>query len=75
VNYAIRSGHQPIFVDLDVSCNEFAGPGSIAASPIVHPKDVEDDEFPSTLPIVYFYGYTSVAENKEVGFKDEIHTI
>jgi polyribonucleotide 5'-hydroxyl-kinase len=66
LNYAVRSGHTPIFVDLDVGLNDLAAPGAVAASPLVHPRDIEEDEFPSILPLVYYFGYTSLAENKEV---------
>lgn len=64
LNYAIRSGHNPVFVDLDVGDNEISCPGSISASPVLQPHDLESG-WNSTLPLVYFFGHATIQENQE----------
>merc|ERR1712087_68725 len=41
-NYALRSGHYPLLVDLDCSLNMISIPGTIAALGICEPIDVEN---------------------------------
>jgi hypothetical protein len=41
-NYALRSGHYPLVVDLDCSLNMISIPGTIAALSICEPIDVEN---------------------------------
>lgn len=41
-NYALRSGHYPLVVDLDCSLNMISIPGTIAAVSICEPIDVEN---------------------------------
>lgn len=67
LNYAVRVGRKPVFVDLDVALNELSCHGSIAASPIYSPKDIEKG-FIDVTPTVHFFGYTSIAENVDVCF-------
>jgi polyribonucleotide 5'-hydroxyl-kinase len=42
VNYAVRSGWEPLFVDLDIGQGELCPPGSISACPIHVPVDAQE---------------------------------
>ena len=42
-----------------------AAPGSIAATPVEAPVDVEEG-LPVEVPLVYFYGHVSPADNPEL---------
>lgn len=70
LSYAVRAGHKPLFIDLDVGQNAISLPGTISATSIEHPISVEMSAdmgggggSSSTLsiksPLTYFYGHTS----------------
>jgi polyribonucleotide 5'-hydroxyl-kinase len=67
LNYAIKQGRTPIFVDLDTNEGSVSVPGSIGALMMCRPISVEE-EFSSALlslqstPLVHYYGYDSPLE-------------
>jgi polyribonucleotide 5'-hydroxyl-kinase len=65
INYAVRRGHQPVFVDLDIGQGSITIPGMIAAAPIDRPVDVEDG-FTNVVPLAYFYGHATPSENPKL---------
>ena len=58
-NYAVRSLHQPIFIDLDPSNNQISIPGSICATVIDQPIDITiaDQSLQIKQPLCYYYGH------------------
>jgi polyribonucleotide 5'-hydroxyl-kinase len=42
LNWAVRAGHQPTYVDLDVGQGTITAPGCLAATPVETPIDVEE---------------------------------
>ncbi|GFR40680.1 hypothetical protein Agub_g1271, partial [Astrephomene gubernaculifera] len=61
-NWAVRSGWQPAFVDLDVGQGTITAPGCLSAVPLEQPVDVEAG-FLADLPLAFYYGHTSPGEN------------
>ncbi|CAJ0587733.1 unnamed protein product, partial [Mesorhabditis spiculigera] len=61
-NYAVRQGHTPIYVDLDVGQNSISVPGSIAAVHVNRVSDVVDGGLPAS-PLVYNFGALSPSDN------------
>ncbi|PFX14840.1 Protein CLP1-like [Stylophora pistillata] len=78
LNYAVRSGRRPVFVDLDVGQGYIGVPGSMGALLIERPADIEEDKFitnsgfhgisgfPLQAPLVYHYGHTSPGPNEKL---------
>lgn len=78
LNWAVRSAPQTasgassappppvVFVDLDVGQGSITAPGTLAAAPVEAPYDSEDGCFPSSVPLVYFYGHASPSDNPEL---------
>jgi len=64
INYAVRSGWEPTFVDLDIGQGELVPPGNIAACPIHVPIDVQEGYLAET-PLAYYYGHVSPSHNSE----------
>lgn len=62
LNYGVRLGRAPIFVDLDVGQGQVSIPGTIGAFVIERPADVEEG-FSQSAPLVLHYGHTSPAKN------------
>lgn len=62
LNYAVRQGRRPIYVDLDVGQGRVSVPGTISALLIERPAKVEED-FSQTAPLVYNFGCTSPSNN------------
>lgn len=58
LNYAVRMGRRPIFVDLDVGQGSIAVPGTIGALLVERPADAEEG-FSLQTPLVYNFGHTS----------------
>ena len=60
LNYAVRAGHAPLFIDLDVGQNSISIPGSLAATPIDHPIPIDSaDSLTTKAPLVYFYAHAT----------------
>lgn len=67
LNYCLRLGGKPTFVDLDVGQGSITLPGTVSATPLdINSLTVEEDGFALTTPLVYFYGHDSPAENPEL---------
>lgn len=62
LNYAVRQGRRPIYVDLDVGQGNVSVPGTMSALLVERPAKVEDD-FSQQAPLVYQFGAVSPAEN------------
>jgi polyribonucleotide 5'-hydroxyl-kinase len=62
LNYAVRAGWAPCFVDLDVGQGAITVPGCLSATPVESPIDVEIG-LPCDAPLVYYYGHISPSEN------------
>lgn len=58
LNYCVRMGRRPIYVDLDVGQGSVAVPGTIGALLVERPADAEEG-FSLQTPLVYNYGSTS----------------
>lgn len=63
LNYAVRMGRRPVFIDLDVGQGYIGIPGSMGALLIERPADIEEG-FPLQAPLVFHYGHTSPANEK-----------
>jgi len=55
-----------VFVDLDVGQGSVTAPGCLAAAPVEAPYDSEEGAFPSSVPLVHFYGHASPSDNPEL---------
>lgn len=62
LNYAVRMGRRPIYVDLDVGQGQLSIPGTIGAMAIERPADVEEG-FSQICPLIYHYGYKEPGSN------------
>ena len=62
LNYALRLGRKPIYVDLDVGQGDISVPGSMGAMMVERPASVEEG-FSQNAPLVYHYGHTSPGHN------------
>jgi len=63
LNYAVRMGRRPIFVDLDVGQGQLSIPGTLGAMAIERPADVEEG-FSQICPVIYHYGNKSPGNNQ-----------
>lgn len=75
VSYALRQSEKPMYISLDTSEGTFTMPGSMTATSISHIIDVEEGfgssattagVGSSTMPLAYYYGYESPAENTKL---------
>lgn len=87
-SYALRQGEKPIYVSLDPSEGTITMPGTVTATTISNPIDVEEGFGSSAttaaslgssmMPLAYYYGYENPSENVKL-FKMEIsrlaHTV
>lgn len=62
LNWAVRAGSLPVYVDLDVSQNSISLPGTISALP-VEKNSLVDEGFSSEAQLVYHFGYKTPNEN------------
>ncbi|XP_067010563.1 protein CLP1 homolog [Anabrus simplex] len=62
LNYAVRMGRRPVFVDLDVGQGQISIPGTIGALLVERPAAVEEG-FSQQAPLVYHFGHTSPDTN------------
>lgn len=62
LNYAVRKGRRPIYVDLDVGQGQISVPGSIGALLIERPALI-DEGFSQEAPLVYHYGDKDPGKN------------
>jgi len=62
LNYGVRLGRSPIYVDLDVGQGSISIPGTIGALLVERPATLEEG-FSQQAPLVYHYGHKSPGEN------------
>lgn len=62
LNYAVRQGRTPIFVDLDVGQGSISITGTMGAFLVERPAQVEDG-FSQQAPLVYQFGHITPSEN------------
>lgn len=62
LNYGVRMGRRPIFVDLDVGQGHVGVPGSLGALLVERPADVVSG-FSQQAPLVFHYGHKSPSIN------------
>lgn len=62
LNYAVRQGRRPIYVDLDAGQGNISIPGTLCALLVERPAKVEDD-FSQQAPLVYQFGSITPSEN------------
>ena len=62
LNYAVRLGRKPLFVELDVGQGCVSIPGTIGAMLVERPASVEEG-FSQNSPLVYHYGHSSPGTN------------
>ena len=62
LNYGVRQGRRPLFVDLDVGQGSISVPGTIGALLAERPAAVEEG-FSQNAPLVYHYGHKTPGDN------------
>jgi len=62
LNYSVRMGRRPVFVDLDVGQGCIAVPGTIGALLVERPADAEEG-FSLQTPLVYNFGNATPADS------------
>jgi len=62
LNYAVRLGRKPVYVDLDVGQGAIGVPGSVGAVLVERPASIEEG-FSQSSPIVYHYGHKTPGTN------------
>ncbi|XP_053687675.1 protein CLP1 homolog [Sabethes cyaneus] len=62
LNYAVRLGRRPVYVDLDVGQGAIAIPGTIGALLVERPAPVAEG-FAQQAPLVYHFGHMSPSDN------------
>lgn len=62
LNYAVRMGRRPIFVDLDVGQGSISVPGTIGSLLVERPASIEEG-FSQSAPLVYHYGHKTPGHN------------
>ena len=62
LNWAVRVGHSPVFVDLDVNQNLISLPGTISALVVERTAHIEEG-YNLDAQIAYHFGYKTINEN------------
>lgn len=65
LNYAVRMGRRPIYVDLDVGQGAVACPGTMGALLIERPATLEEG-FSQQAPLLYSFGHISPSGNDKL---------
>eukprot|EP01132_Coremiostelium_polycephalum_P004686 gene4686-5852_t len=73
LGYSIRFGYEPVFVDLDPGQGAITLPGTLCASLINKPIDIEEG-LSNSAPFVHFYGHTSLDVNPNL-FKAQVASL
>lgn len=66
LNYSVRFGRAPIFIDLDVGQNQISVPGTIAGLMVERPQEPTSTSFDRPGNLVLHYGHTTPTENIEL---------
>ncbi|XP_046736937.1 protein CLP1 homolog [Diprion similis] len=62
LNYAVRMGRRPVFVDLDVGQGDIAIPGTVGALLVERPANIVEG-FSQQAPLVFHFGHSSPSAN------------
>lgn len=65
LNYAVRMGRRPIYVDIDVGQGSISCPGTIGALFVERPATIEEG-FSQQAPLVYNFGHVSPGSNNKL---------
>ncbi|KAJ6641427.1 Protein CLP1 like [Pseudolycoriella hygida] len=65
LNYAVRMGRRPIYVDIDVGQGSISCPGTIGALLVERPATIEEG-FSQQAPLVYNFGHVSPGDNNKL---------
>lgn len=65
LNYAVRLGRRPLYVDTDIGQGALAIPGTIGTILIERPASIEDG-LSQTAPLIYHFGYTTPSGNSKL---------
>lgn len=65
LNYAVRQGRSPFYVDLDPGQGNISIPGAIASLLVERPATVEGT-FSQKAPLVYHFGHKSPGDNQQL---------
>ncbi|XP_076267224.1 protein CLP1 homolog [Rhynchophorus ferrugineus] len=65
LNYAVRMGRRPIYVDLDVGQGCISIPGTVGALVVERPASL-DEGFSQEAPLVYNFGHKNVDANTKL---------
>lgn len=65
LNYAVRMGRRPIYVDLDVGQGAISCPSTMGALLVERPATIEDG-FSQKAPLIYSFGHTSPGGNDKL---------
>lgn len=62
LNYGVRMGRRPLFVDLDLGQGQISVPGTIGALLVERPASI-DEGFSQEAPLVYHFGHKTPTSN------------
>ncbi|XP_030745886.1 protein CLP1 homolog [Sitophilus oryzae] len=65
LNYAIRMGRRPIYVDIDVGQSTISIPGTLGALVVERPSSI-DEGFSQEAPLVFNFGHKSPEHNSKL---------
>lgn len=63
LNYAVRMGRRPVYIDLDVGQGNIGMPGSLGALLVERPALIEGN-FSQQAPLVFHFGFKSPGDNQ-----------
>ncbi|XP_071749397.1 protein CLP1 homolog isoform X2 [Lepeophtheirus salmonis] len=66
LNYAVRMGRRPIYVDLDVGQGSISLPGTIGSILVERPASIDENGFSQNAPLVYHFGQKSPGQNTKL---------
>ena len=72
INYAVRMGRKPVFADLDVGQGSISVPGTIGATVVMEPVNI-DNGFDPNAPLVYSFGHKTPGHN--IGLINQVKLI
>jgi polyribonucleotide 5'-hydroxyl-kinase len=65
LNYSVRMGRKPLFVDLDIGQGSISIPGSMGITEVEHLSDVVYG-LSDVVPMVFHFGHTSPSQNERL---------
>ncbi|XP_039275624.1 protein CLP1 homolog [Nilaparvata lugens] len=63
INYAVRLGRRPVYVDLDIGQGAISVPGTMGAMLVERPASVEEGGFSQQAPLVFNFGSVKMQSN------------